>query len=383
MVLKGKQVLLVNNKLRVMFLTRIDNDSKKGGDSFQILMYMKELELRGHLVEVCCDIRKIDFSEKYDYFILVNSDRYLEVVSYHSTLKGKGLLHKTLILPIHHSYEAIKEYENEKSHGLTRLVFKILGSYENKEKAKNFYRIRNDLRLLPIVFKHLFINYKATIRNIFETTRAVILIAEGEKQNIERDFSVKLKDFVVVKNGVNINYSLKVEDFQNRQWDYLICGRIEPRKNSFELAKHFKDSNLKVCFVGALNKNNRSYNRDFEELVKSSDALHHYGYVDPEKMKNMYLNSKAHISASWFEVASLVDLEAYAHGCNVISSVNGNTRDYIYDDAVYISPKELGNINNLAEKSPRDSLVCFEFIKDNYTWKHSAVKLEGFLLSLN
>lgn len=76
------------------------------------------------------------------------------------------------------------------------------------------------------------------------------------------------------------------------------------------------------------------------ELINRFPNMMYLGKVSPEEMTRLYYKSKIHISASWFEVSSLVDLEAYYCGCSVISSKNGYTSELLGERVFILTRKK-------------------------------------------
>jgi glycosyltransferase involved in cell wall biosynthesis len=81
--------------------------------------------------------------------------------------------------------------------------------------------------------------------------------------------------------------------------------------------------------IGALNRQHSAYIRDFLAAVEAADNVTYLGAMDREALREHYLQAKLHVSLSWFEVVSQVDLEAIASGCPVVVSAWGHTRDYV------------------------------------------------------
>ncbi|WP_241627802.1 glycosyltransferase, partial [Rosenbergiella epipactidis] len=173
-----------------------------------------------------------------------------------------------------------------------------------------------------------------------------IFLAQGEKLLFEKDFDIQVKNYVLTKNGCDVKDKVFIGNL-HKDIDIIISGRIEPRKNSINLLRVLGGADYKVKFVGSLNKNNKSYTDEFLSLVKGYDNIDYLGSVTHDDMQSLFKRSKIHISASWFEVSSLVDLEAYFLGCHVISSINGNTNEFIKKNIDFINPEDLSGLNDL------------------------------------
>ncbi|MDR2122238.1 MAG: glycosyltransferase family 4 protein [Flavobacteriaceae bacterium] len=364
--------------MKIAFLTRVDAFSKYGGDTYQLEMYCKYLEEMKHESKICFDL---DVPVDFDCYILVNLDRPLELIVYYEKLCQMNLIKKTLFLTIHHDYKIIEFFEKTIRTGILYMPLKIFNGYLKREKFKNIVRCIKYKKLRFYTFKQLFMSYSEIIRKILIDI-PLILIADKEKEIIERDFGIIIKKYFTVYNGVDIKPVIQ-KDWSRRDIDILVVGRIEPRKNVLALAKLLDNSPYQVRFVGAINMNVPNYCRKFKKIIMKSNNMKYLGKKSPSEMINVYCRSKICISASWFEVASLVDLESYAYGCNVIASTNGHTDCYLGGRINYIDPQNMNNIllmiPNLLQNIP-DSDAQQLYIKEKYTWKRST---EQLLLSVN
>ncbi|RLM26398.1 hypothetical protein BIY29_06160 [Brenneria alni] len=360
--------------MKIAFLTRVDAFNKYGGDTYQLEMYVKYLNTKNHKGVIYNDM---NIPDDFDCYIIANLDRPLELVEYYRKLALKGLENKTFILSIHHDFSYIEYYEKNVREGLLYTPFKLLSNNLKREKLKNIIRGIKDKKLLFPAIRQFFINYPLAIKKIINNSAALITIAEKERESIEKDFSVSLHDFFIVHNGVDLaeigNYP-----WNKRDIDVLVAGRIEPRKNALAIAKSLANLNCNVSFVGALNQNSKKYCEQFQKVIDETDNLKYLGKVNSREMVELYSRSKVSLSASWFEVASLVDLEAYAYGCHVISSSNGYTNSYLGQRVNYLNPTEIENAFSLISSlllKETDNLEQYKFISESFTWNKAAEHL--------
>lgn len=360
--------------MNICFLVRLDFFSKFGGDTQQILTYKNHWEKLGDKVTIVTDGNYIN---EYDIYIVVNIDRFLETFKFLREIEKANLLTKTFILPIHHNYEHIVNFEINSRKGLMGLLTKKLGFF-GREKLKSLYwGVNKNREYFFEAIRQLFVSHKTLISK-YNNNLTFIFIASGEKLSLEKDFEINIKNFLFTRNGCDFN-NLCVYD---RNIDVLVSGRIESRKNSLAIANALKRTNAsKVVFVGGFNKNNKKYISDFNSLISSSDNLEYIGKVDHDNMISLYQKSKIHISASWFEVSSLVDLESYYNGCHVVSSINGNSKEYLNDNATYIDPGCCSSltkfVNQLMEVGINDVEVLTrrKMIEQNHSWEVNSKKL--------
>ncbi|WP_099746726.1 glycosyltransferase [Klebsiella pneumoniae] len=157
----------------------------------------------------------------------------------------------------------------------------------------------------------------------------------------------------------------------------MVSGRIEPEKIRSELSTIYVQPITKFSFVGGANENNAIYFDKFMELINRFPNMMYLGKVSPEEMTRLYYKSKIHISASWFEVSSLVDLEAYYCGCSVISSKNGYTSELLGERVFYFDPKENENLSAVVGDAMKAIPVkdYKEFIAMHHDWEINSLKL--------
>lgn len=357
--------------MKIAFLARYDFYEKFGGDTNQVEKYKKHWEDSGHDVDI---IITKDFNKDYDVYIVVNVDRFLETFYFLKELKKFNLLRKTFLLAIHHSYTDIEYFEKNSRKGINGLLTNSLGFF-GREKIKSIILSLKKTEYLPWALALFFMPIRKILKDI-NPQISFIFIALGEKQSLESDYKLKANRYILTRNGCDIE---SFERNESEEIDILISGRIEHRKNSLNIAKELSSlENKKIVFVGGENNNNKKYCKDFKDFISKSPNMEYIGKVKPEEVKSLYLNSKLHISASWFEVSSLVDLEAYYYGCNIISSTNGYTREFLTENAVYIDPKETDQLKSKiieSEMKKRDLISRRDYIEKYHSWERNSKKL--------
>lgn len=338
--------------IRVCFCVRNDFFDKFGGDTFQIKNYIRFAPSNYCASTVTFDDFKFDIEQhinKNDIFILTNIDRSYEFLGFYRLLKNKVNPSTIIILPIHHSILSIQNFYRS-NYSYIWPIMRILGGVFFIEKLKTIFHIVSAKKLLlNSLFRFSRTNYKEETRGALCNSGGIICIAEGEALSICKDFNLKaLNRCFIVRNGVNIPLTLPKKNIKDREIDVLVCGRIEKRKNQLNIAKTLSGTGLKVCFIGSPNKNNNGYFKKFLTEISTSKNLDYAGVVDPGEIHQFYLSSKIHLSASWFEVSSLVDIEAYSYGCHVVSSINGYSNEMIKEDVItLINPSNLTGLNSL------------------------------------
>ena len=332
----------------VLFLTRDDNSEKFGGDTKQLQMYQHFMSKEGWKVEIASFSDRIN--KYYDYVFLVNVDRPSDFIINYNEIIKKIKYTYLFILPIHHSYNAINNFEKlGRRSGLLSGINFFGFSFFNREKIKSILRLllnfslKKALFYLPIMHK----NWKSVVADIINISDGCFVLCNNEYKDLREDFDINDNlNFYSVPNGMDeININL-VRD-KKMIFDVCVVGRIEERKNQLNIIEAIKDLDIKAVFIGALNENNKKYTSIFMDEIRHSSKLTYAGPVGKLEVQNYYLQSKVHVSASWFEVLSLVDIEAYSAGCNVVVSKNGGSSEFIGAHAYVCEP---GNIKDIQMK---------------------------------
>lgn len=368
----------------VCFLVRDDFFSKFGGDTFQVENYKKSLINLGVSVLICT---LDDFLLKppcSDIFFVVNIDRGFECVRFYEILKNKNCLDKTYVVPIHHDNAAVKRFNvNRYSY-----FFSIFSNIFFVEKIKACVRaLRSKKNIFESFFHLFFVSYKNKIKSLLLESKGIIAIANGEILKIETDFNISIKQkATVIYNGVTkefVNSLGAHDDGFYRDIDVLVSGRIEERKNQLKIAKVLLGKPFNIKFVGALNENNKRYCDEFLKVISDSSNLEYLGKVEPDEMISLYKRSRIHLSCSWFEVSSLVDIEAFFAGCYVFSSKNGHSAELLKGDRFsVIDPSDLSGLPTKIEDILKLNIIESSTLYDLHsirTWDDSGRELYDYI----
>lgn len=309
---------------KVAFLVRDDFFSKVGGDTIQIQGYASELTAQA--LEVIYLYPFSDFAEKInsvDCYIVVNLDRAYDSSVFYSKLKTLDLLNKTFVVPIHHQDDAVVAF-NKYRFGLFDFLVSDALFVERLRLCNSVLKRRVPFLHVSKIFGGAL---KRAAQSLLLECKGVVTIAKGEIGVINRDYNVDISaKSRVIYNAIP---SSNNNDKSGRDIDVLVSGRIEARKNQLNIIRALSATDLKVVFVGAVNGNNRAYCEKFTNELKKYSNFEYLGAVPHEEMMSLYNRAKIHLSASWMEVSSLVDIEAYSRGCIVFSSINGHTSELV------------------------------------------------------
>ncbi|WP_410955547.1 glycosyltransferase [Raoultella planticola] len=364
--------------INIVFVVRNDFYEKFGGDTHQIDQYISCNDDSDILLSTITLSQFINLKhyEKFDCYILTNIDRASDFVQMGMVCKKNELFSKTLILPIHHSHVAMNKF-NKLRFPLFWPFIELFGGTLFIEKIKGIYRDILSKKYF-IAFNSFFINYKKHIASTLSSSLGFICIANGEYKNILKDFEVEDKRYFIVRNGVSFIPKQQFQDknIKDRVYDVIVCGRVEERKNQIAILDALQGSNLRILFLGGVNKFNKKYAKNFFDRIERNPQITHIDQVKPEDVLEFYGNSKVSLSASWFEVSSLADIEAASCGCFVFSSINGHSEEIINANQIkLIDPEKLNSLDvmirdaiNYWKAKPVTQIV-------SYTWKDSSREL--------
>lgn len=348
--------------MKVAFVMRADALEKSGGDVIQINKYIewgKRLNLYdGYLISnIFTDIRK------YDVIHLTNIDRPVEAFWFF--IKAMHLKKKIYISTIHHSYSEIEKYESIGRHGVLKLISSLL-RFSHLEILRSIFRVLSKPALtLPTILAIIFGVHRAQ-KKILMNSRRIFVLSEKEIKDIVKDFdwSGDVNKFQIIRNGVDIKFENSIP--VHKDIDLCIVGRIEARKNQLGILRVTNELGIKAVFIGALNNNHAKYCERFITELRQGRS-EYLGVLPINDVYTLLRRSKVHVSASWFEVASLVDIEAYLSGCAVVSSICGSTNEVLGESAWYVNPDSHNSIrqavidalNSAKARSESQVIDCF------------------------
>jgi len=298
--LKYEFHLLLSKYMKILFQSRTDLFTNRGGDTVQI-EYTKEY------IEKLFPQVKIDISTEindpnvvdYDIINLFNLDWIVE--TYPQAVWAKKHNKKLVLNAIHHSYEEVERFEKYARYDLRRITNLLIPRQEYLDMAKNVARSTVFMKFKK--FKPTLLQLKKGIRNqqkeILKMADVVITQTDAEYESIKKDFNVNNFKYKKVVSGVNTELfgyvnDKEFKDYMSAYYDIdirnrrilLNVGRIEPRKNQINLIKAFrklkdenkdKYSHLILVFIGAKTKKSPEYIFKFNEFVKKYDDIFYLG----------------------------------------------------------------------------------------------------------
>ncbi|MCH3962839.1 MAG: glycosyltransferase [Clostridium sp.] len=324
--------------VNILFCIREDYDRNFAGDSMQFIKTIKYLEKKGIKVDINTGMIQ-DYS-KYDIIHLFNLTRIRDTYSYYKKARCFGK--KIVLSPV----------------------------YWNLIKYYKFIHDEHDIELW---------NRGNTKRkSILQGCDMVYPNSELEGKAICKDFNMDVP-YTVVYNGVETGNSDIVKfDFRKKYSleNYILCAaRICSRKNQLALCRAAQYLKYELVLVG--NINDKAY---FRKCMNYRNVKY-LGFMDKYNLYNAYRCAKVHILPSFVETPGLSSLEAASLGCNIVSTLEGSSKEYFKDKCIYCDPysevsirKSLENALNMAERGG-ESKELKEYVNLNYNWEKCIDKL--------
>lgn len=272
----------------ILFVLRSDAATKGGGDLVQAKFYQNVLE-----AEIACKVcffHELSLSEikevNWDLVQVFNVSRLHENMALLQGVKYRRLLLSPILQP----------------------GFK----FSLKLAVKNF--IRNFLWNRSSV--HHFLKEPEELFGRFD---GFVFLSEAERVAFFKSFPAYAgSENVIYHNGVADG--MVVGEYE-RVFDFIVVGRIEPKKRVVEAVDAVAEVAPKSLFVciGGINWYHPSYGFKFFLRVLKGNVIY-LGKRDPSVVYEFMRRTRVLLNFSELEVSPLVDLEALACGCNVVST---------------------------------------------------------------
>jgi glycosyltransferase involved in cell wall biosynthesis len=355
--------------MKILYQTRYNIFSRKGGDTTQILKTKEYIEKL--YPEVSIDINndpQCDLSN-YDLVHIFNLLRPQETLLFvdNAQKQNKKIALSTI-------YWKDERFEKKGQVGFRKIINNFL-SYNSIERIRALYRYYVDGEK-HIGTKQLLINgFKQSQKYIIDNVDILLPNGQGEIDLLIKEFNLKeVPKYIVVPNAIDPDI---FKPGLYKKEDLILCvGRIEPRKNQLNLVKALSGLNMKVLLVGKVHETQKSYYKKIQDIIKKSENISIIDEINPEELALLYKKAKVHVLPSWYDTPGLVSLEAGINNCNIVVTDRGTTQEYFEDNAYYCDPENIKSIRNavLEAFSAKSDFKLAEKIKDNYTWKNTAQK---------
>ena len=167
--------------MRVLFWTRLDCFTAKGGDMVQVENTLIELKKLGIDV-VVTDKNKVDL-DSYDIVHLFQLDWTPETYLHAKKVKKAGK--KLIISPIHHNIDEVKKFDDEYAFGLRRISKIIFTDQFHRDTFKNVYRsILDKNKIIPTLYSVIMGLHKMN-KKVLEMADYVLTQTELEVEDLQ------------------------------------------------------------------------------------------------------------------------------------------------------------------------------------------------------
>jgi glycosyltransferase involved in cell wall biosynthesis len=330
----------------VDFVVRSDLYTKPGGDTVQIDAYVRCLRTRGLVVDVTPFHPRMPAPRPGSVVHLVNVDQPYELLE----AARRAADHKVVISTIHHSRQQLRRMRAAEPDPRRRLLslspeqvraFLVysasLGRRDDAGPTAKLSAILRALRLLPRLWE--------TVGGVLDSADAVLVLGERERRSLVEDFGVTGDNVRLTPNG-----RPPIATDGPREQRTIVVGRIEARKRQLETLRVAEDLGVALTFVGAGNPGQRRYTAAFAAEVRASRFSTWLDALPWEEVQRLMRTSTVLLNCSWVEVQSLVDLEAAASGCRVVSTYDaGSSHDWLGPRVVEVACDDLSAAVTTAE----------------------------------
>jgi glycosyltransferase involved in cell wall biosynthesis len=315
---------------------RVDAVDKVGGDVMVIQKYIAGGGRTSPMFsgELIVDLNA-DLS-KFDIIHLTNVDRPAEL--YHYFRRAQKMCKPIVVSPIHHSYTEVQRFERQARAGAAGLVSGWFG-FSALEIPKCIVRSVKYPALVQPLMKLIFQGTRAAQKIVLEGSAGILISTGKELEDIVHDIGpVDPVKVMRLRNGFDcFPETLDSGAMPARDLDVCVIARIEARKNQIAILSALNKLGRRGIFVGGENPNHASYCAEFKKRIARSNS-EYLGGLPLARTIAIMRRAKVHVSASWFEVSSLVDIDAFNAGCRVVSSVSGGTQELLGARARYVDP---------------------------------------------
>lgn len=347
--------------MKILFISRATLYKDRGGDTIQIMNTARYLEKLGAEVTIRLCNETIEYS-KFDLIHFFNIIRPADILL-HMDRSGKPFVVSTI-------YVDYSEYEKNGRKGTAGILFKIFSS-DSIEYLKVIarYIVNGEKIVSP---SYLLLGQKKAIKKIILRSAMLLPNSYNEYKRLSEDYDIT-KTFKVIPNAIDPSMFNEKSGDEARREDLVICvGRIEGRKNQFNLIKALNGTGFQLVIIGSPSANQVKYYEKCKEIAASNVSF--VENIAQAKLIDYYKAAKVHVLPSWFETTGLSSLEAAAMGCNIVITDKGDTREYFENYAYYCDPSSPESIFDAVRKAAANDTnkQLQQKIFSEYTWSQTA-----------
>ncbi|MEX1664399.1 hypothetical protein [Zhongshania arctica] len=307
------------NAKKILVVHRSDGVEKYGGDISLLQAFGRELSKK-YLVSEYYGVPPRHIISDFDAVLGCNLDRPVQACLTLRRCKQESV--KFIFYTLHHPHDGIEAYLKQGVSGWKRLVARV-ARYSPVIYEEFLWVLRVFFSLLRYRTFIGFVPVKRAQIELLQHADALLVSSQLEHSQIEKDMAVPLRSHVVAH--VDDSLPRKRCPVDNR---ILVPGRIECRKNQIlilDVARKFP--NFEFVFVGVGTKSEPEYVNEFNRILSLSDNCRSINGLEKEAFYDLLATSYFVVTASWFEVTSLIELYCLNNGiplvCSKYSYLNG------------------------------------------------------------
>lgn len=343
-----------NGQGTVCFVARLDFVAKPGGDTVQWQIYDRTARAAGWRTVAWFGDEPMPEAEVYHAF---NIDRPLELYPKLRQVVEQGRPY--LLSTIHHPNAWLEKFRQLHPPGgrWGRLFYRSpLGcSVPVGESIKEVVRLGRQRRLGKI--RDLFPGWGARVRWLLRHAAQVTLLSPAEEKCLAADFGFApvSGQTVVVPNWVEgiAEGSAPAQDLLEQARDaVLVVGRVEARKNHLGLVQLLERAGQKALFIGRPNPNEGAYAQAFAAAIAACRHVRWLPGVPRETLGAFYRVGRFLLNASFVEVSPLVDIEALACGCPIVTTRYALHHDLLPSGTPAVDPYDESSVRRCLDFPP-------------------------------
>lgn len=282
-----------------------------------------------------------------DLYHAFNIDRPLEIFPRLKKVVKGGK--RFVITTLHHPNCWVERFRTE-AYGLSKnskfFYRSSLGKTSCRaETIKEFVRQAIKRRFEPTTVSHSWLN---RIQWILNHSDALLLQSRLEANYIMADYGVSIAEDLLVPlpNPAMPHIVQPATSADGKSWDALFVGRIEVRKNPLSLALAAIKANKRVLFIGKPNANEPGYVAQFSKLIDTNSLLQWIKGVSREELQGYYRQAGVLINPSYVEVSPIVDIEALANNCPLITTKYALHHEFLPEAFATCDPYSIDSITD-------------------------------------
>lgn len=306
--------------IKVLFATRHDALSHRGGDTVQMLK-TKEFIEKSFPVKIEIALNEAEFEKHKDADVV----HVFNIQTIEETLKYIELCKK------HHKKFVVSTIYWDLSHSI--FITFLTKTFNIMDLNKNSYYYKNfviDLKktvglLLNKKDQYGSKNYVVKRKRVLEQADLLLPNSKEELEIMENEFRLNglMKKTIVVPNAVDYkpftDSKLTIEWLNALDNIVLEVGRIEPTKNQAGVIKALDGHpEIPIVFVGRVQ--DEKYAQYVRGLAEKRGNVHFIDQIDHDEIFALYQKAAVHVLPSFRESPGLSSLEALFTGCNIVVS---------------------------------------------------------------